>query len=95
MTFTVTKVSKEWSSVPRAHEHIEGVCTVDGTHYTRRQVVDSMDRNDDWYTRGADGSSARIKRASGCPVTGCPATPYITTAPDHTTANNLDNLARC
>lgn len=95
MTYTVTKVRKEWSYVPRTHEHIEGVCTTDGTHYTRKQVVDSMGRGDTWSTRGPDGSSARIKPANGCPVNECPATPYITTAPDHTTANNLDNLPSC
>jgi len=30
-----------------------------------------------------------------CPAQHCPATPYITTAPDHTVANNLDNLLHC
>jgi len=41
-TYTVTKVRKELSA-DKSHEHIEGVCTTDGTHYTRQQVVDSID----------------------------------------------------
>jgi len=94
--YYVTKVRKEWSSSPRLHEHIEGVCTVDGAHYTRRQVLDSMNRSDQWFTRGSDGSTARIKPLERCSVvSGCPATPYLTTAPDHTTKNNLDTLPPC
>jgi hypothetical protein len=95
VSYTVDRVRKETSYTPRVHEHIEGVCTTSGTHFTRREVVDSMRRGEGWMTRGPDGSSAVIKPMNTCPVTGCPATPYITTAPDHTTANNLDNLPRC
>ena len=96
MRYTVTKVRMEWSSYPRTHEHIEGVCTVPGgTHYARADVVASIARGDSWFTLAADGTSARVKPMSGCPVVGCPATPYITTAPDHSRTNNLDNLPRC
>jgi Protein of unknown function (DUF3892) len=94
MTFTVTRVRKEFVYTPQAHEHIDGVCTTENLYYTRKQVVDSMAAGNAWFAQGG-GSVARIKPMTSCPVTRCPATPYITTAPDHTTANNLDNLPRC
>ena len=90
----VDRVRKETSYVPSQHEHIEGVCS-GGTHYTRLQVVAGIRRGENWYTRGTDGSTARMKEMPSCPRSGCPATPYITTAPDHTAANNLENLPRC
>src|SRR5262249_18618385 len=40
--YTVTKVRMESSDQAGKHEHIEGVCTENGTHYTRKQVVDSL-----------------------------------------------------
>lgn len=90
---TATKVRKELSA-NRSHEHIEGVCTADGAHLTRADVASRIDAGEPWYSSGG-GTLVRIKKISGCPVTGCPATPYITTAPDDTTANNLENLPRC
>jgi hypothetical protein len=48
---TVTKVRRELSS-DGTHRHLEGVCTADGTHYTRRQVVDGINRGEDWHTSG-------------------------------------------
>jgi Protein of unknown function (DUF3892) len=92
----VTAVRKEWSGVGSArHEHIEAVCTVTGSHYTRQQVVSGLRRGEDWHTRGADGSRARIRELRFCPHGVCFATPYLTTAPDHTEANDLENLQRC
>lgn len=91
----VTKVRKEWAISPRAHEHIEGVCTADGVHYTRLQVVLAIRRGEQWITSGG-GATARIRELDRCSVvSGCPAAPYITTTPDHSTANNLDNLPPC
>lgn len=90
---TVTKVRKE-TSTDGTHRHIEGVCTSDGTHHTRAHVVDSINAGEAWYTSGG-GSQARIKPLTYCPAQGCPAKPYITTAPDHVTANNLENLPPC
>ena len=96
MRYTVTHVRMEWSSYPRTHEHIDGVCTSPGGgHTSRAGVVASIARGDEWFTLAADGTSARIRQAAGCPVAGCTATPYITTAPDHSRTNNLDNLPRC
>jgi hypothetical protein len=94
VTYTVTRVRKEWSDRPYRHEHVEGVCAIDGTHYTRKEVVDSMAAANVWETFGG-ATRARIKPMASCPVRGCPATPYITTTPDHTVANNLDNLPSC
>ena len=42
-TFIVTRVRKELSE-DGTHRHIEGVCTDTGDHYTRREVVDSIDK---------------------------------------------------
>jgi hypothetical protein len=46
-------------------------------------------------TADGGGMSARIKKISFCPRAGCYVSPYITTAPDYSTANNLDNLPPC
>jgi hypothetical protein len=88
----VTQVRKEQGQGV-THEHIEGVC-VSGVHYTRAQVVASIRGGESWYT-SAGGQTARIKPMDYCPSSGCYATPYITTEPDHTTTNNLENLPRC
>jgi hypothetical protein len=90
---TVTNVRKE-TSADGTHRHIEGVCVIDGTHYTRAQVVASINAGNRWVT-SAGGSTAVIKPITFCPASACLATPYITTAPDHTPTNNLDNLPAC
>ncbi|HUP68367.1 MAG TPA: DUF3892 domain-containing protein [Acidimicrobiales bacterium] len=90
---TVTKVRKEQSK-SRTHEHIEGVCTSDGVHHSRAEVVAGLRLGEDWHT-SAGGTTAEIRVIEECPYLGCKETPYITTAPDHTTANNLDNLPTC
>jgi hypothetical protein len=41
-TYTVTQVRMESSDQGGRHEHIEGVCLDGGTHYIRRDVVDSL-----------------------------------------------------
>jgi hypothetical protein len=89
----VTRSRKELSS-DGTHHHIAGVCTADGAYYTRAQVIAGIDRGESWVT-SAGGSTARIKKIAYCPHSGCYMSPYITTAPDHTTANNLDNLPAC
>jgi hypothetical protein len=89
----VTRVKKE-PAADRAHMHIVGVCTADGGYYTRAQVVAGLDRGESWTTYGG-GMSARIKKILYCPRAGCYVSPYITTAPDYSTANNLDNLPPC
>jgi hypothetical protein len=91
--YTVTKVRKELSA-DGTHEHIEGVCTTDGTHYTRSQVVSSINSGNTWKT-SADGYTATIEPIGSCPKANCNATPYIRTNPDSTKKDNLENLDRC
>ena len=91
---TVTKVRKELSA-SGTHRHIEGVCTIDGTHYTRRQVVEDISRGNVWTTRSPGGSTAVIRPITYCPASGCMATPYITTRADSQKDDNLENLPPC
>jgi hypothetical protein len=90
----VTRVRKEPAADGR-HRHIKDVCLEDGSSCSRAEVVRGLDLGQKWFTRGKDGSYAAIKRIQKCPFAGCMLTPYITTAPDHTTTNNLDNLDPC
>jgi Protein of unknown function (DUF3892) len=89
----VTRTRKQVSS-DGTHQHIEGVCTSDQRYYMRAQVVAGLERGEVWETDGG-GGRARIREISYCPHNGCYLGPYITTAPDHTSANNLDNLPPC
>jgi hypothetical protein len=90
---TAVKVRKETSS-DGTHRHIEGVCTADGSHYTRSQVVADLDRGVAWYSSGG-GSPVAIRKLRFCPASACLATPYITTSPDGISKNNLDDLPAC
>jgi hypothetical protein len=90
-TYVVTKVRKE-TSVDGSHEHIEGVCTTDEVHYTRKQVVDSIKAGSAWVT-SADGLSATITTVMSCPR--CSVSPYLKTNPDSSRKDNLENLDRC
>jgi hypothetical protein len=92
-TLTVTKVRKE-SSSDRTHQHIEGVCTSGGTHFTRKEVVDSINAGNTWST-SADGYTATVEVISYCPKPNCLAKPYIKTKPDSTKKDNLENLDLC
>lgn len=89
-TYTVVKVRKETSS-DGSHRHIEGVITSSGVHYTRQQVVDSIDAGNTWQTNSG-GYRATIEKMSYCPRVRCLATPYIKTRPDSTALDNLENL---
>ncbi len=89
---TVTRARKEVSA-DRTHYHIAGVCSELG-YSTRQQVVAGLDQGELWRTY-AGGQYARIKKLSYCPAAGCYLGPYITTSPDHTQVNNLDNLPAC
>ncbi len=92
-TFIVDRVRKELSA-DGSHRHIEGVCTDSGQHYTRKQVVDSISTGNTWKTR-ADGYEATIRPIRFCPRPNCYAEPYITTNPDSTKKDNLENLDLC
>lgn len=92
-TYYVNKVRKETSS-DGTHRHIEGVCTEVGIHYTRHEVVDSINAGNTWKTR-VDGYEATIEPISYCPRAACLANPYIKTNPNSTTKDNLENLDEC
>jgi hypothetical protein len=89
----VTHVRKEVSS-DGSHRHIIGVCTDSGRYYTRREVVDGIETGKEWVT-SAGGKTAQIRRISFCPARTCFASPYITTLPDQTGRNDLENLPEC
>ena len=89
----VTRVRKVQAPEGR-HEHIAGVCTVEGSYFTRQEVASSLDAGEDWWSEGG-GTRTRIRKAPYCPVQGCLTFPYLTTAPDHSPANNLEHLSRC
>lgn len=90
-TYTVTKVRMERCGDGKS-EHIEGVCTSTGAHYSRKEVVDSIRAGNVWKTSGG-GYAATIRPIAKCRR--CPATPYIETNPDSSKLDNLDNLPRC
>lgn len=90
-TFTVTRVRMERCG-KSTREHIEGVCTDTNQHYTRKQVVDSINAGNVWKSK-AGSSEATIHPTRQC--LRCSATPYIETNPDSSKADNLDNLPRC
>jgi len=91
--FIVTKVRTELSD-DGTHKHIEGVCTSGGVHYTRKEVVESINEGHAWKTR-AGAYEAEIAILSYCPKDGCLAKPYIRTNPDSTKKDNLENLDPC
>jgi hypothetical protein len=86
--YIVTKVRKELSS-DGTHERIEGVC-VNGVHYARRQVVESIAANIVWKTQ-ADGYEMVIEPIAFCSKPRCTAMPYIKSNPDSTKKDNLEN----
>lgn len=92
-TYYVTEVRKE-KTADGSHEHIEGVCTEAGVHFTRAQVVQNIEAGNVWKTKVA-GVDATIRRLDSCPRTNCSATPYITTKADNSIDNNLENLPAC
>jgi hypothetical protein len=92
-TYTVVKVRKEISS-DGTHQHLEGVCTDAGTHFSRQKVVNSINAGDTWRT-SAGGFSAEIEVLKFCPAPKCLASPYIKTRPDSSKKDNLENLDPC
>ena len=89
----VTRV-RRGTSEDRTHEHVVGVCTMDGAFWTQYQVVQGMDRGEAWYTSGG-GPMARIRKMASCPHAGCAFGPCLTTAPDHTMRDDLEHLPPC
>jgi hypothetical protein len=75
------------------HDHLAGVCTAEGVYFSRHDVASAIDAGDEWWSE-CDGARVRIHRADSCPSPGC-VRPYLTTAPDHTPANDLERLPNC
>lgn len=75
------------------HEHLAGVCTAEGTYVSRHDVANAIDGGEEWWSE-RDGERARIRTAFSCPFPGC-VRPYLTTAPDHTPATDLERLPNC
>jgi hypothetical protein len=92
-SYTVTHVRRELSD-DRSHRHIEGVCTTADIHYSRMQVVDSINDGNTWRTSAGD-RSALISVVSSCHRPNCQASPYLRTNPDSNTQDNLENLPDC
>ena len=90
-SYDVTRVRKE--SV-RDHEHIIGVVTRANIYYTNQEVHTSIDGGNTWETYVPGEPQARIKKLAYCPHPSCYHKPYLTTAPDHSKKNNLENLPR-
>ena len=97
-TYNVTKVDMQWSTNAgsKNHEHIVGVKTGAGVYYSNQEVVDSIKAGNTWQTSVEGEPKATIKeyQHTYCPEPKCLHKPYLTTAPDHSKKNNLDNLPR-
>jgi hypothetical protein len=89
----VTRVRKELSA-DGTHWHVEGVCTQDGNHHPKAVVAASIDGGEAWFASDGD-STVMIRTIVSCPMPPCSASPYLTTSPDHSATNNLENLPHC
>jgi hypothetical protein len=76
------------------HRHIAGVCTADGSYFTTRDVISQLRAGQTWRTFG-DGRYGTIRMIDRCPVGSCRVSPYITTAPDDPSEDDLDDLPTC
>lgn len=85
----ITRVHMVASSTGGYHEHIGAVELSTGQRLSREAVITEIRRGVVFYTM-VNGQQARVY-APNCHR--CRA-PYITTSPDGTTANNLDNLPK-
>src|SRR6266850_59597 len=94
-TYDVTKVRKEKVTKDgKSHEHIIGVKTSADAYSPNQEVVNSMNSGSVWQTSVPGEPKARIREKRFCPHEKCLHAPYLTTEPDHTTKNNLENLPR-
>ncbi len=85
--FIVTHVRKELSA-DRRHRHLSAVYAA-GNWHTLASVVASIRSGSTWVTSAA-GKSASIRPLANCPQ--CTKQPYITTRPDDSVDDNLENL---
>ena len=88
MPYQIARVRKEPIYAPQAHQHIAAVELSDGTRLTRSQVITYIRQGVEFFTY-VGYQRARVY-VHHCPT--CWSRDYITTTPDGTTSNNLDNL---
>ncbi len=96
-TYRIVCTEKETVYVPTAHTHIVAVGTGSDPNsaeqrWTLQEVIDAMDRGDEFYTQGQQsGKVARVEKYN-CHL--CRRT-YIRSMPDAVHDNNLDSLRQC
>jgi hypothetical protein len=88
VAYQIVKVRKEPLLAPQYHQHIAEVELASGQRITRADVIANINRGVEFYTF-VNYTRARVY-VHYCPT--CFSRDYITTTPDGTTANNLDNL---
>lgn len=86
-SYTINAVRKEPAAVPVVHQHISAVRLNSGQSLTRAQVIACIRAGDTFATVG--NPPGRVY-AHACPY--CRTGGYITTHPDDTATNDLDNL---
>jgi len=86
-SYTINAVRKQPVAAPVSHQHISEVRTTGGSTFTRAQVIQKLRAGDTFTTTG--NPQGRVYEHN-CPR--CGSGDYITTHPDSTTTNNLDNL---
>lgn len=86
-SYTINAVRKEPVAAPVSHQHIASVRLTDGSTLTRAQVIQKINGGDTFTTSGYPAGRVYVHN---CPR--CGTGDYITTHPDATTTNNLDNL---
>jgi hypothetical protein len=72
---TVNGVRKERSG-SGTHDHVAGVCTVDGTYVSRAGVFEALARGEDWHIE-LKGEMSPIRKIEQCPYPGCRFGPYL------------------
>lgn len=86
-SYTINAVRKEPAAVPVVHQHIAAVRLSSSQSLTRAQVISCIRAGDTFTTVGNPPGRVYVH---ACPY--CHSGDYITTHPDNTTTNNLDNL---
>lgn len=86
-SYTINAVRKEPAAAPIVHQHIAAIRTTTGQTMSRAEVIRKISLRDTFTTVGNPRGRIYVHP---CPY--CHSGDYITTHPDHTTTNNLDNL---
>jgi hypothetical protein len=86
-SYTINAVRKDPAVVPVAHRHIAAVRLTSGQSLMRAQVIAYIRAGDTFTTVGDPPGRVHVH---ACPY--CHSGDYITTHPDDTITNNLDDL---